>query len=77
MGAKMSLSELGAGKSAIVESIDGGRHMRQRLVNLGMLPGSEIDVVRASRLGPMVLSVQGSQIMIGRGMARQIYVRQK
>lgn len=73
----MSLSELMPGNNAIVESITGGRHLRQRLINLGMIPGSEVGVVRSNRMGPMVLTVQGSQIMIGRGMARQIYVKQK
>ena len=72
----MSLSDLESGKIAIVESISGGKHLRQRLVNLGMIPGSEVRIIRANRMGPMVLNVQGSQIMIGRGMARQIYVKQ-
>jgi len=73
----MSLSNLEPGKKAVVETIIGGRSLRQRLVNLGMLPGSAVTVIRSSRLGPMVLNVQGSQIMIGRGMAKQIYVKQK
>ena len=37
----MSLSELKPGKIAVVNSILGGRHLRQKLVNLGMIPGSE------------------------------------
>lgn len=77
MAEKMSLSELKPGKIAIIESISGGRHLRLRLVNLGVIPGSEISVVRSNRMGPMVLNVQGSQIMLGQGMARQIYVKQK
>ena len=72
----MSLSDLKQGNRAKVESIIGGKNLRQRLVNLGLLPGSEFTVIRSSRLGPMVLNVQGSQIMIGRGMAKQIYVKQ-
>lgn len=76
MEKKMSLSDLESGNKAVVESILGGRHLRQRLVNLGVLPGSEVTVIRSSRLGPMVLNVQGSQIMLGRGMASQIYVKQ-
>ena len=73
----MSLSELKPGKIAVVNSILGGRHLRQKLVNLGMIPGSEISVVRANRSGPMVLNVQGSQIMIGHRMATKIYVTAK
>ncbi|WP_168203266.1 FeoA family protein [Oceanispirochaeta crateris] len=73
----MSLSEIELGKSAIVESIIGGKNLRQKLVNLGLIPGAEVRVIRANRLGPMVLSVQGSQIMIGQGMAKRIYVKGK
>ncbi|OQY32122.1 MAG: hypothetical protein B6241_11850 [Spirochaetaceae bacterium 4572_59] len=73
----MSLSELEPGKCAIVESILGGKYLRQKLVNLGMIPGSEVRVIRANKMGPMVLDVQGSQIMIGQGMAKRINVKQK
>ncbi len=70
------LDKLKPGKTALVERITGGRHLRQKLVNLGMLPGSEVSIVRSNRLGPMVLNVQGSQIMLGAGMASKIYVRE-
>ena len=73
----MSLSELKPGSTAIVENICGGRHLRQKLVNFGMLPGTEIRVIRANRFGPMVLNVQGSQIMLGAGMTKRINVREK
>ena len=73
----MSLADLKPGKNAVVESILGGNHLRKKLVNLGVLPGSEVSVIRANRMGPMVLSVQGSQIMIGQGMAKRIYVRER
>lgn len=73
----MSLSEIRPGRIAIVQSITGGKHLRQKLVNLGLLPGCEVQVVRANRMGPMVLNVQGSQIMIGQGMARRINVSER
>ena len=72
---RLQLSDIRPGDTVIVEAITGGRHLRQKLVNLGMIPGTGIRVVRANRLGPMVLDVQGSQIMIGAGMAKRIYVR--
>ena len=77
MDEKLLLSDIKPGKTVIVEAITGGRHMRQRLVNLGMISGSEVRVVRSNRLGPMVLDLQGSQIMVGAGMAKRIYVREK
>ena len=82
----LTLCDLGIGEEAIVHSIGscghrrhcehrGGKHIRQRLINLGIFPGVKIKKVRANRSGPVVLNVQDSQVMIGRGMARHIYVR--
>jgi ferrous iron transport protein A len=73
----ISLADLRPGNKAIVDQIIGGRNLRQKLVNLGMLPGTEVTVVRSNKLGPMVLNIHNSRIMIGAGMAKKIYVRQK
>ena len=77
MEKNMSLADIRPGSKAIVNQIIGGRNLRQKLVNLGMLPGTEVTVVRSNKLGPMVLNIHNSQIMIGAGMAKRIYVRQK
>ena len=77
MEENMSLSELKPGNTAIIENINGGKNLRQKLVNFGMIPGSEVYVVRSNRLGPMVLTVQGAQIMLGAGMTKRINVRKK
>jgi ferrous iron transport protein A len=77
MEKSMSLADLRPGNKAVVNQIIGGRNLRQKLVNLGMLPGTEVTVVRSNKLGPMVLNIHNSQIMIGAGMAKRIYVREK
>ncbi|MDC7127374.1 MAG: FeoA family protein [Spirochaetales bacterium] len=71
------LSEISIGTEVVVESISGGKSLRQRLINLGVLPGAELKVVRISKHGPLVVNVQGAQVIIGRAMAGKIYVKQK
>ena len=70
----MPLSMIREGTFAILRSIDGGRQIRGRLAALGLLPGTELEVVQNSGHGPFVVSVRGSRIIIGRGMASRIEV---
>ena len=70
----MPLSTINEGKSAVLRSIEGGRQMRGRLAALGLLPGTELEVIQNSGRGPFVVSVRGSRIVIGRGMASRIEV---
>ena len=55
-------------------AVHGGRGIVQRLAAMGLVPGVEIEVVRADGTGPMVIKVMGSRLMLGRGMAQKIVV---
>jgi Fe2+ transport system protein FeoA len=70
----MPLTKVTEGTRAILRSIEGGRQLRTRLAALGLLPGAELEVVQNSGHGPFVVSVRGSRIVIGRGMAERIAV---
>ena len=70
----MPLTQVTEGKRAILRSIEGGRQLRGRLAALGLLPGSELEVIQNSGHGPFVVSVKGSRVVIGRGMAARIAV---
>jgi len=70
----MPLSAIAEGTRTILRSIGGGRQMRGRLAALGLLPGTELEVIQNSGRGPFVVSVRGSRIVIGRGMAARIEV---
>ncbi len=41
---------------------------------MGLVPGVEIEVVSNAFHGPFVVSVKGSRMMLGRGMAWKILV---
>jgi ferrous iron transport protein A len=59
----------------IVTGIEGGRHFRKKLMDLGIIPGVPVTVVRRAGINPMVLSVMGRQVVLGRGMAEKVFVR--
>lgn len=70
----MPLTMVHEGTTAVLRSIEGGRQLRSRLAALGLMPGTELEVVQNSGHGPFVVAVRGSRIVIGRGMASRIAV---
>lgn len=72
-----SLINLGLKECAIIESFDGGQIMRLRLEGMGIRPGKTILRVSTQfNRGPVIISVDGHQTAIGRGLAEKIMVRQ-
>lgn len=61
------------GETVQVVEILGGHGIRRRLMDLGLVPGTTVQVLSAA--GPLALSVRGSRIAIGRGQARKVIVK--
>ncbi len=60
-----------------VVAIEGGCHSKDRLIKLGILPGVEIELKRKAPLrGPFMVSLNGSDIVVGRGIAAKIEVEE-
>ncbi|OVE76531.1 hypothetical protein BVX97_00835 [bacterium E08(2017)] len=59
-----------------VVSMDPGSGMESRLAGLGVRKGIDVRVVRNDNHGPLVLSVNNSRVMVGRGMAASIVVEE-
>lgn len=69
------LSQIAAGQTVKLVSVDGGRRLRKRLADLGLSAGQHVRVVQNHFAGPLILAVQhDARLAIGRGMARKIYV---
>lgn len=69
------LAEIPLGCSATVRSIDGPRAFRRRLLELGLVPGTEVRVVAVAPLGdPLQISVRYGQWSLRRKEAAQIAV---
>ena len=69
------LSAIRSGEKVRLASIEAGRGLNSRLASMGLLPIVEITVVNNRHPGPFVISVKGSRMMLGRGMAHKIMVR--
>lgn len=75
LDAMMSLDALTVGAEAKLVAIGGERAFRCRLMELGLLPGTMVSVVRRlDRGGVMELEVRGCRLSVRRGEARQVTV---
>ena len=71
------LSMVQAGETVKLAGIEAGRGLSSRLASMGLVPNVEITVINNSHLGPFVISVKNSKMMLGRGMAHKIMVENK
>jgi Fe2+ transport system protein FeoA len=70
----MALSSVRAGQKVKIVLINAGRGLNSRLASMGLLPNTQVTVVRNGRPGPLVVSVRDSKMVLGRGMADKIMV---
>lgn len=71
----MPLSFAQHGQVAIIQQINGGRRLRQRLLDLGLNHGTYIRVLKNERHDPMLIAVkEDSRLALGRDMTHQILV---
>lgn len=71
-----TLSDLQPGDEGRIVSLEGGHRMQSRLRNLGFIEGNTIRKLAALALGgPIVVEVNRTQVAIGRGMARRVWIR--
>jgi DtxR family transcriptional regulator, Mn-dependent transcriptional regulator len=71
----LALSELKSGQSGKIQFIRGGHSVLQRLLDMGLTPGTKITLLKAAPFeGPIEISVRGSKLAIGRGIASKVFV---
>lgn len=75
--ARLFLSEIPTGENAIIDSLCEGNEINRRLTSLGFTPGVGVKIVQNFGRGPMIVTVRGSQIAIGRGEAAKIFVKKE
>ncbi len=68
------LSKVQPGETVKLVGIEAGRGLNSRLASMGLVPNVKITVVNNSQPGPFVISVKGTKVMLGRGMAHKIMV---
>ena len=73
----ISLLDLRKGEKGIIVSINGGRGVIRRLSDMGLTPGTEVSVTNSAFFGSVEVSVRGSKLVLGRGIAMKVLVRRK
>ena len=71
----ISICEVKAGAVVKVSFIRGGHKVLQRLLDMGLTPGTSIKIERCAPFkGPIEVCVRGSRLALGRGIAANVFV---
>ena len=71
----MTLKELETGKSAVIRIVGGKGALRQHFLDMGMIPGAEVTVVKLAPMGdPMELQIHGYELTLRLAEADQIEI---
>lgn len=68
------LVNIEAGRTVSVSGTTGGKELVRRLADMGITPGVQISVIENHHPGPVLVSLRGSRLMLGQGMAEKILV---
>lgn len=69
------LSELAARSRGIIRRVSGESRFARRLMELGLVPGTEVELVRRAPMGdPIELVVRGTHFSIRGSEAKRVYV---
>jgi ferrous iron transport protein A len=67
------LTFLNSGEQGTVKEICGGESAIKRLYGMGFNTGAQIEVVK-NDVGPLIISLSGNKIAVGRGLAQKIMI---
>ncbi|MBM6830531.1 FeoA family protein [Faecalicoccus acidiformans] len=70
----MRLKEGTIGIEYIVSRLDLGMHLKDRLQSLGMITGTQIEVIHKKKNGTMVIDLRGTRFALGSHITDKIEV---
>ena len=71
----MTLRDIKIGQSAVITAVGGQGHLRQHFLDMGVIPGAEITVVKFAPMGdPMELQIHGYELTLRLADAENIQV---
>ncbi len=71
----MTLNELKPGHSAVIETVGGEGALRQHFLDMGVIPGTEVTVVKLAPMGdPMELRIHGYELTLRLADAEKIEI---
>lgn len=69
------LPQVPVGREVELVAVHGGRRLVHRLAEMGLARGAHFEVVRTGPIGPVIISLKGTRLMLGRGLVGRILVR--
>ena len=71
----MRLNELKPGRSAVIQAVGGEGALRQHFLDMGMIPGTEVTVIKLAPMGdPMELRIHGYELTLRLAEAEKIEI---
>ena len=71
----MNLLHVKNGQWVKVVGFIGSCGMERRLAQMGFMPGNKVRIIRSAPFhGPLLIEVEGREIVLGRGVAHRIIV---
>ena len=71
---KTNLNNIKEGCFAEISGITGGEGLRDKVLSLGLLPGKTVQVISNRKTGPVIIKINGTRLILGRGMSEKIHV---
>ncbi len=72
----MTLTELQKGQTAIITQIGGEGHLRQHLLDMGLIPGAEVEIVKFAPMGdPIEIMIHGYELSLRKADAADITIK--
>jgi len=68
------LAMLSANEEAVIITLAGGKGLVRRLSEMGFTHGTKVKVLYSGNPGPVLVSIRGSRVALGRGVAMKIIV---
>jgi ferrous iron transport protein A len=72
-----TLTDLRSGERATFVGVCAGKTLLGRLIALGFTPGAEVQITQNHGRGPLLVTVRGSFVALGRGEAGKILVERR
>ena len=73
----MTLNDLAIGKEAVITAVTGEGALRLRLLDMGLIPGTKVKVIKIAPLGdPIEITLRGYELTIRREHAKEIIIKE-
>jgi Fe2+ transport system protein FeoA len=74
----MTLVNIKIGTPALIKSIGGRGGLRRRLLDMGLIPGTVVTVIKTAPMGdPLILSLRGYELSLRKEDASRIEIVEK